>query len=90
MSLSMLAGIPTCVAMLQYPLRDLAHAGDPPMHETLGLLAGAGVLLIVAVLLRSTRPRLPDLMAVVLGMLVGWAGTFGVFAGYIVAAMMFL
>jgi hypothetical protein len=86
----MLAGIPACAAMLQYPLYGLAHRGNPPIQETLGLVGAAGVLMIVATLARSPRPGPSDLLAVALGMLAGCAGSFGVIAGYIVARMMLL
>ena len=85
----MLAGIPICIAMIRYPLYGLAHSGEPSILETLALSVGASILVLLAAFLRSTRPGLSDFQAVALGMLAGCAGTFGVIAGYIFAAMMF-
>lgn len=86
----MLAGIPICIAMIRYPLYELAHSGEPSIHETLALSVGAGSLVLLAAFIRSTRPGLADFQEVALGMLIGCFGSLGVIAGYIVAAIMFL
>jgi len=86
----MLAGIPIGIALFRYPFHELAPSGEPSIHETLALLVGASILVVVAAFVRSARPGLSDFQEVALGMLVGCAGSFGVIAGYKVAAMMFL
>jgi CHASE2 domain-containing sensor protein len=88
--LSLLAGVPIALAVVENILNALASEPSQPSKDTLCLLGVSNLLMIFAALLRSPKPSLSTSRIVAFGMLLGCALAFPIFAALTIFALMFM